>query len=497
MNILIVVPRFNSDIRRSYSFPLGLAYVTSALKQQGLNVTVLNLNQKEGDTKILLQKYIEIYNINILLSGGLSQHLNLLKEIFRTAKETSTDIVTIGGGGGYTSEPIIFSELTEVDYAIVGEGEITTTELIKAIINKESVDKIDGVVFKNESEYIKNKDREVIADIDKIAFPDYDAFEIEEYLSKQFTNDFYFMYVDDEPRNLPMIMGRSCPYDCNFCFHPLGKKYRQRSLDNFFEELKMLVSKYKINSISIYDELFSVSKERVYEFCERIKYFNLKWIVQMRVDIIDDDILREMKKAGCCYISYGLESMNKKVLSNMKKKITPEAIEKALMLTYKNEIGIQGNFIFGDEEEDFDTFNETMSWWVKNKKYQINLNCIIALPGTKLYENAVKRGVIKDRNSFIKEGCPIVNLTRLSNDDFNKMKGILKIKKQKNEISGEVLDIAKQEEDNLYTITLKCYHCNNISTIKNFFIDRSIEDYKNFRIGCRKCNRRSYYYINE
>ena len=382
--------------------------------------------------------------------------------------------------------------MTNVDYAVLGEGEITTVELIKALKNNENIDSLEGIVHKKNGHYIKNNDRAVISDINSIAFPDYDSFGMDEYLSNQYTNDIYFMYKDDEPRNFSMIMGRSCPYSCNFCFHPLGNKYRQRSLDNFFEELDIVIAKYKINSLSIYDELFSSNKQRVYDFCVRIKPYKLKWIVQMRVDIIEDELLKAMKDAGCYYISYGIESFSDKILLNMKKKINKKDIEKALELTYKNEIGIQGNFIFGDEMEDWDTFNETMAWWRENRKYQLNINFIIALPGTQLYKNAIKTGRIPDSAKFIKDGCPIINLTSLPDEDFNNMMNIVSKESKVNPIKGEVISI-KEQAYRTYTMKLKCYHCGHENTIKNIYIDSKIKDISNFKMGCRNCNRKSSY----
>lgn len=497
MKILLVVPRFTLDLNRNYSFPIGMAYISAALKQAGFYVEVLNLNQMAGDVNELISSAIKRFGIDVVLSGGLSQHYKLLKEIFSSARQTNPNIILIGGGGGYTSEPIIFSELTQVDFAVLGEGEVTTCELLRGILQGAAFSQIEGIVYKQNGTYIKTKDRPSIEDIDSIPFPDYDAFGMEEFLEKQYTNDIYFLYKDDKPRNFSMIMGRSCLYQCNFCFHPLGNKYRQRSLDNFFKELDLIVDKYNINSLSIFDELFSSNEERIYEFCERIKKYNLKWIVQMRVDIITDEILKAMKSAGCYYISYGLESFNEQVLKNMRKHISKQQIEKALELTYQNEIGMQGNFIFGDEKESWETFNETLQWWEQNRKYQINLNFIIPFPGTELYKNAVKNNKIADRAQYIRENCPVINLTQESDEDFSKMQEIVKAKKAYNPIRGEVIDLIKQDEPYVYTLVMKCYHCGKITTVKNVYVDQKANDLSNFKMGCRECNRKSSYNLYE
>ena len=342
--------------------PLGLAYINAALRKAGLDVECLNMNHIESnDIYGVLKDFIIEKEISFVLCGSITPFIPVLKKVFDAAKEAKSDVITIAGGGAVTSEPIVFSELVNVDYAVVGEGEITDVELIQTLINKGDVSKVKGIVYKSEEGYRQTISREPIEDLDTIEFPNYEGFDVEEYLEEQNLGQTYYTYYTDNPRIMPMTLARSCPYQCKFCFHPVGNRYRVRSFDNFFAELDGLIEKYQLNGIIILDELFSANEEKIYEFCERIRPYNLHWLVQMRVDIISEHLLKVMKQAGCFTISYGLESFSTTVLTNMRKHIKPVDIEKALQLTYDVGIDIQGNFIFGDEKEDKHTIFETLS----------------------------------------------------------------------------------------------------------------------------------------
>jgi len=493
LKILIVVPKFNNEMRAQYNFPVGLANIKGSLKEKGYEVMALNLNHVSEELSVLRQFILE-HGIEIVMTGGLTSHYHILKDIFAVVKLLNENIITIGGGGGFTSEPILFSEMTGVDYACLGEGEITICELMEVVINRKDITKVKGIVYKNkDGEYVKSQDRSVVEDLNNLPFPDYDGFDMDKYLEEQTPYDYYFTYIHDEPRMFPIFMGRSCPYQCNFCFHPLGNTYRQRSLDDFFLELNDVLEKYQVNSLAIFDELFSLEEKRIFEFCNRIKPYGLKWTVQMRVNIINEKLLKSMKEAGCFNISYGLESINVKVLKNMRKKITKEEIERALELTYQCGIGIQGNFIFGDEKEDMNTFSETLNWWRSHRKYQINLAFIETYPGTQLYKNAVKKGLIKDRKKFIEANCPVINLTQEPDFVFKKMQTIVELAEYHgDETLGEVINICRNTDNPMFVeANFKCYHCHESNTIQRILVKRIYSNH--FKICCRHCNQKSVY----
>lgn len=416
LNYLVVMPRHVQNIGDGYSFPLGIPYISSSMKFTGHKVFTLNLNHREGNVLDILKKEIEENKIDVIATGGQSFQYVPIKEVLKATKEINNRIITIVGGGIITSDPETAMEALEyVDYGVIGEGEITICELCNALENNGIFSEIDGLIYKNSNGYEKTAPRQEIIDIDSIPWPDYDGFEFEKYLLTS---------PGQSGLNLEntvfMITSRSCPYNCTFCFHTVGRRYRQRSLDKFFEELDYMTSRYKINYICIADELFSGNPEHVKEFCKRIKPYNIKWWAQFRVDHItkNPELIPMLKDAGCDIMSFGLESADNRILKSMKKNTTIEQSEKALKLVYDAGISLEGAFIFGDIEETWETANNTLNWWRNHPEYKINLNLITVYPGTHLYNYACEKGLIKDKIQFLKEGCPQVNVSKLTDEHF-------------------------------------------------------------------------------
>lgn len=493
MKILLVIPTFQSyKYRRRgipYTMPVGSAYINAALREAGLDVNCLNLNLLGEDCySVLAQKVIDD-DIDYVLCGGISPFWQEIKNVFDTVKKAKPSVTTIGGGGLFTAEPLIAAESTGADFAVIGEGEITDVELLQVLINHQDVSKVRGIVYKTQDGYKLSPPREQIRDLDSLPFPCYDGFGMEEFLRGQRTTDDQLSFYADYPRMMPMVMGRSCPYQCKFCFHPVGNTYRMRSLDNFFAELDMWMEKYAPTGIFVLDELFSSNAKRVYEFCERIKPYNLKWAVQMRVDIITKELLEVMYDAGCITISYGLESFSQVVLNNMRKNVTTEDMERALELTYEAGIDIQGNFIFGDELEDEHTIYETLRFWFKNPKYGINLAMIGTYPGSGYYQDLVKNQVIQDRKAFLEQDKWEINLTKLSDETYKKYQLILRLIRfyyNPLSVSDKKISIDENGEG---IVEAKCVHCGALNRWGGINVNRLNQVY--FKLGCRHCYHRN------
>jgi len=493
MNILIVSPKYEYTVGAFYAFPIGLANISSILKKNGYNVECLNANHFYEPMGVLLKNVIIDKKIDIVCTGGISPLYNKLREIFVITKQINPGIITILGGGIVSSEPIITMEMIqEADIGVIGEGENAILEILSSIVTNQNLSTINGIVFKNSMGKItKTSKREQINNIDLLPYPDYQGFELDKLLSMQSQNDLEYWNLYDKPRIVPIIASRSCPYKCTFCFHPLGNKYRQHSLDYIFGLIEYLIHQFKANGFAIFDELFMTKnrKDKFVEFCHRIKKYKIQWNIQLRVDTVDESILRLAKESGCTYISYGLESACNKILKSMKKIITVKQIEKALHLTHECGIGTRGNFIFGDEKETLETAFETLRWWANNKKYTIALSLVQPYPGTTLYLNAINKGVIKSKKDFMRIQCPIINITKMSQEEWQYLiDTVNNLNYYNNLIPGYVLKCKRTKRDSikgsLYALELICPRCGEVSKYPNMNIPHNIG-----------INKRVYHYI--
>lgn len=416
MNYCIIAPNCVRNNDATYNFPIGIAYVSSSLKNSGRNVITYNLNYKEKPIYQILKELILNNSIDVIASGGITSQYNELYEIFKVAKQIKPSIKTWVGGGIITSSPIpAMKALEYADYGMIGEGEITICELAEAMEGLRTLESVDGIIYYNEGKWILTKPRTEIQDLDTIPFPDYEGFEYGEII-KRASKEFNF-----EDFSGTVVFSRSCPFHCTFCFHPSGTKYRKRSIANILKEIDYLIDQYHLNGLYVADELFALRNEELDIFCSSMKERNLMYFVSLRVDIVTEDMVQKLKDSGCVAICFGLESADNRILKSMNKRITLNQIESALAICDKVGMPIQGNFIFGDVAETVESYQNTLMWWKHHPQYSINLTPIIVYPGSELYSYACKNGIIADEVQYIKDGCPNINLTKMSDFEYRKM----------------------------------------------------------------------------
>lgn len=401
-----------------YVMPMGILYVSAYVKRSGVaNVHTLNLNHVEGAEYDILNSCIKDNNIDMFCIGGLSGEYSDLERIISYADKIDPDVVTVVGGGIMTADPeVTMKAMPEVDFGIIGEGEQTSVELIEAVASGGDVSAVDGLIYRDADGLKITGRREEIFDLDSLPFPDYEGFNYAEYLEKN-------PDLSDEGKKysqVSVIGGRSCKYNCTFCFHPSGSKYRQRSLDSIFSEIDYLVNKYNISYIALREELFATDNERVREFCERVEAYDFDWSIQLRIDSINRELVDMLEGTRCRYVFVGVESADDKVLKSMRKGITRVQIEDALEMLRAAGLNSRSGVIFGDTEETWDSAMFTLEWFRKNyEKYRMFVDMVIAFPGSVIYKRACLSGVIPDPVQFLKDGCPIVNISRMSDAEFD------------------------------------------------------------------------------
>jgi radical SAM superfamily enzyme YgiQ (UPF0313 family) len=461
-----------------------LAYISAVLKQAGYQVHCLDLTHVRLDQDVeVVKRAVRDYQCGIVGVGGLSRDFNRMLCALNAAGEEYPDIVKVVGGGGVSSDPEFTLEALGAHYGVIGEGEDTVLELAQAIIDGKSPNHIHGLVYRDvERGIVQTERRNGTKDLDNVPLPDYDGLGLSRYLDAQKPySNWVFDTYHDTPRYMPVVFSRSCPFKCTFCYHAISK-YRTRSLDCIFKELVYLVEKYDINTLAIFDDLFAVKRDRIEEFCRRIKPMQLLWSCQLRVNTVNDELLRLMKDAGCYSISYGFESISESVLLSMKKKVSPDEIKVAARETYKNMIDVTGNFICGDPAENYESLNETVTWWANHPQYGINIGTLQTYPGAEIYHYALEKGIIADRLEFLRNGCPDVNLTGISPDEWDFFVRSMLVAQRTARIPAHILDaqsVKVRNEDRL-AITVVCPHCGESVKYGNL-------PYGDIRVICKRC----------
>jgi radical SAM superfamily enzyme YgiQ (UPF0313 family) len=493
MKFLLVVPRFIERVGYYYEFPLGLAYISASLKAAGHEVRCLNLNHAEAWPSDAVAQAVGEFDPDVCGTGTLSPHFPQAKLVLDAARQAKPSIVNVVGGGVFSGDPELMSRVLDVDFGVIGEGEQAIVDLAEALEKGTDPAAVSGIAFRGkDGEFVQTAPRPAIRDLDSVPWPDYDGFDIETYMSTQRRVDNYFFHTEEQPRSLPMIASRSCPFNCTFCFHPSGRVYRKRGLDALFAEIDFLVGKYRPKMISFLDELFAIKKTDLLDFCARIKPYGLSWMVSLHVTSVDQEVIAAMRDAGCTYISYGIENISEPVLRSMNKKATPAQIEQALDLTYRNKIGIQGNFIFGDPAETYDTANETLDWWARHRQYQINLTQLQIYPGSPVHAKAIKDGIIRDREQQLRE--PHLNVTTFTEDGSGRLGMKLAAFGEALLLPAKIISFEKQPgvdpvRGEAHRAVVECPHCGHVNHLTNLLFDRNTS-FQALRLTCLSCRGR-------
>jgi uncharacterized methyltransferase PH0819 len=443
-------------------------------------VFTYNLNYKEGTIKELLRPVLEENEIDVVATGGLTAQYGQLKEIIDAAREIRPGCITCVGGGIITSDPTAaMSALETADYGIIGEGEDTICELAEVLEGVRDRETVNGLIFARENgKWLQMPPRKERMDLDSLPYPDYEGMEFGTVLDKLPTD----IYALGKGRFGFVSFGRSCPFNCTFCFHTSGSKYRKRSMDSVFAEIDYLIEKFEIRNVAVTDELFVRKIEDVREFCARIKARGIGFVISLRVDMVRRDMLELLKDAGCLAIGFGLESADNRILKSMQKFITVEQIDHALGLCREVGLNAMGNFIFGDQEETVETYKNTLKWWREHPQYLIALHLIVLYPGSALYHVACARGLIKDRVQFIKDGCPYINISKLTEEEYRDMALEISMLSQ-----GRTEFLSDTQVDYIgfgkVTLTAKCPHCGARQSWRGLDVFRSLGN-----IICEECS---------
>jgi anaerobic magnesium-protoporphyrin IX monomethyl ester cyclase len=243
---------------------------------------------------------------------------------------------------------------------------------------------IKGLVWRQGAEIVVNATRPFIQDLDDLPIPLHDLLPLQKYRMPLMKGPFTFI-----------VTSRGCPAGCTFCIKHVNYQFgvRLRSPELIIEELWQL-KRLGISNVHMYADLFTVSREQVVELCRRIldSKIDIHWTCNSRVDYVDEELLQLMGKAGCWFISWGIESGNEQILRNARKGIDPAKAERALRWAKKAGIRNWGYFIIGLPGETEETIRQTIDF-AKRLPLDIALFHVAAPhPGTPFFFEVVRNG---------------------------------------------------------------------------------------------------------
>lgn len=432
MRILFI----NSPIRLNAPpncIPYGLGTIASLLRERNHEVGIYDVNALRPEPRET-ESFLRKKKWDVIGLSGLITTYGYQKWIAGVIKEAQPDAFLVSGGGLVTSIPDLVMDRIPVDALVIGEGEITMDELVSALRSQEDLAGVKGLVWRDGKKVVTNKPRPNIADLDSIPFPAWDLLPMDVYLKNPIwassaENSSGFPEDVRVTRSMNIISSRGCPHNCDFCYHLFGRgKYRFRSAADIIGEVRILVRDYGVDFVGFVDDNFMASAKRAVEFCRMLEDepYEITWGCHGRVDSARPELLRTMRKAGCVWIGYGIESGSQKILDAMGKNTTVKQAEQAVTATREAGIFANTTFIYGYPGEDEDTIRETMEF---KAKLGISVNSFYATPypRTPLFEEHA-RPLIGDMEEFVlslgNATDFAINLTEFSDNDYHHFKAV-------------------------------------------------------------------------
>lgn len=379
MKIMLINPTLPVFLRIP-SLPLGLISIASFLKNEGHDVKMLEPLVYDIDIETeLIEFKPDIIGISVMsFLAGIDA-----KKITETAHKANIPVVW--GGQAPTAMPETVLNDTEADYIILGEGEITWSELAYALENNKSISDVKGLAYKENGKVVFTGIRPV-ADISQFPDIDWSMIDITKYFSTFFNCK----------RMLYLHASKGCPAQCTFCsnqvFHQ--SKNRCRNIDQILRDIDYL---YRHGTDGIYfsDELWIPERTRRTEFCNGMieRNYNLIWGCQMRLGVLKDDDIDLMYKAGCRWILFGIESGNESRIKTIKKNIDLSLAKNTIELCESKGITVQASFIIGFPDETAQEISNTITFAESLGASLVVMNILIPLPNSEIYNYAKQKGL--------------------------------------------------------------------------------------------------------
>jgi len=457
MRILLIDPPFYRLIGYyNRYFPLGLSCLAAVLRKEGHEVLIYDADCNVNPSKMDFTRLEDSYTFYLkslredshTIWKEMRERIHSFKpdmvgitvwttfaasayKIASLCKEYDKSVPVVMGGPHIT---IKYGEVIKIcrdaDFLIRGEGEETFLELVEKLqdgdeVKIERLRNIKGIAYRQNGRIIHNPDREFIQNLDAIPFPARDLL-----LNKGSYNS--------EDMGL-LMTSRGCPYNCSYCATGIWKRrIRYRSINNVIEEIKFVINAYGTQQFTIKDDTFTVNRKRVLEFCDKLIKENLdiNWDCNTRVDIIDEELLKKMKAAGCNGIKVGIETGNERVLKLINKRTTLSQAREAARLFRRVGIHWTGYFMMGLPSETKEEIYQTLKFMKELKPDFASLSVYEPFPGTDLFEMGFKKGLVQNERSLedfyniSPKNYYVKNINRrvdtMGNEEFEKLESEMK-----------------------------------------------------------------------
>jgi len=436
MKVLLATPPHQEKLESFYP-NLGLLYLASfgRLHAQKVSPEFYYLEGGEYDS---IERYVASIKSISPDVIGLSFATHPYRFVYRSIsaiKEELPEVPIVCGGPHPTVMPVHVLENTPADICVIGEGEVTFSEILKTLQSESisSLKKIRGIAFRNKDSISLTPPRAFIKELDSIPFPAWDIIDFRKYKG--------YRWKKASPETC-MASTRGCLFNCTFCSNPVWKSskpwLRMRSPANIAEEISLLYHEYGVREFYDWADELNCVRPWALKVCDEIgklKLTDAYFKCQLRADKVSDELVDKLKKIGCWHVELGIESGNQRVLNGIQKGITLEQVVHASSVLKRYGIKVLGFFmIMNIWEENGKLMFETPEMCentfrfarkLLSRKLLSNMSWSIAtpIPGSRMYDIAQRHKLIGDFEDLrFDTDYPIMRLPGITEKEISRIK---------------------------------------------------------------------------
>lgn len=368
--------------------PIGLALLAARLRQRGREVAVydafIGRGGPEGAAREARSRRPDVVGLPVVTPCAT--------EVFEQAaavRRASPESVIVMGNihADLFAEDILKKGIADI--VVHGEAEDTIVDVDRAVVDKTDLSLVRGISFRRGTEVVRTAERPQIEDLDSLPFPAWDLFPMEHY------GLFKFAQVE-KPATL-VCGSRGCPYRCTFCsLHVMGPRRRKRSMPNIVDEIEWLHERFGMKQVAFVDPIFPISRKEGLEFADELirrgLHRKVKWVIETRVDLLDEDMLRRCYESGLRRVMFGIEVGDDAVLERLKKRFVVDESRAAIALCRKVGVQTVGFFMVGVPGDTPATIESTIDLARELEPDFAKFTVFVPYPGTTDYTNLKAEG---------------------------------------------------------------------------------------------------------
>ena len=392
LDLALVVPSLGNSyglIEKAHTpeFNLGVGYIASYLKGLGYSVSVFDMTVTGGSFNETVAQLARM-NPRVLGFTVTTPLYGTVKRMAALLRGRLPDTLFICGGPHPTARAEDCLLDADFDLVAIGEGEGTCADILEAVGEGAGFHHVAGIAYR-QGEQVVTTGPSRRMELDALPFPLRDGEIVHLYKNQ--------IYFDDPGATCyNLLTTRGCPYRCTFCGAStvFPGAMRRRSAENVFAEINDAYTRFNVRYFFFEDSTFVFDEAFVHSLCEKILAAGLgiTWGAMGRLNHVDTELYRLLKKAGCTFLFFGVESGDNDILAAIKKNFTVEQAFKALRLVKQTGIASNCSFILGLPGDTPETIEKTIQTAVHMNPDYVSFSLATPYPGTELWEQCLADG---------------------------------------------------------------------------------------------------------